>query len=109
MLLSLKYMQSLAQISNDPNTPVGGADGSDINLPQVGATTDTLKNLMVFVFGIIIVVSIIYIIIGGIQLIISTGDPQKIAKARMTILYSVVGLVIAVSAEVIVMFVLGRI
>lgn len=100
----------IARFDNDPDAPqVQTQNTGDFNLPEVDASPDKLKDALVFVFGIIITVAIIYIIIGGIQLIASQGDPQKIAKARQTILYAVIGLVISISAEFIVLFVLGRI
>lgn len=105
MLRSLIY----AAISNDPNAPVDGNGGSDINLPEVAATPETLRNVLAVVFGVIAMVAVIYIVVAGLQFIISQGDPQKIAKARQTILFAIIGLVIAVSAEAIVIFVLGRI
>lgn len=45
-------------------------------------------------------VAVIMIIIGGITFLISTGEPEKIATARKTILFAVIGLVISVSATV---------
>lgn len=51
------------------------------------------------------VISVIMIVIGGIMFILSSGDAQKAAKARNTILYAVVGLVVAVFASAIVNFV----
>lgn len=51
------------------------------------------------------VISVIMIVIGGIMFTLSSGDSQKAAKARNTILYAVVGLVVAVFASAIVNFV----
>ena len=51
------------------------------------------------------VISVIMIVIGGIMFTLSSGDAQKAAKARNTILYAVVGLVVAVFASAIVNFV----
>ncbi len=58
------------------------------------------------VLGIIGVVAVIMIILGGIQYTTSQGDAAKATKARNTILYSVVGLIIALLAFAIVNFVL---
>jgi hypothetical protein len=49
------------------------------------------------------------IIYGGIIYVISAGESGKINQAKTIIMYSVVGLVIAMSAFVIVNFVISRI
>ena len=101
-------MLKFLAVTNDPNASVDGSTGADLNLPQVTADANTLQNVLALVFGVIAVVAVIYIIVAGFQLITSQGDPQQIAKARQTILFAVIGLVIAISAEVIIFFVLGR-
>lgn len=62
-----------------------------------------IVNLLLFVLG---VIAVIMIIIGGIKYTTSDGDSSKIKSAKDTILYSVVGLVVAVLAFAIVNFVL---
>ena len=55
----------------------------------------TIINLMLFIIGILCVVMIIY---GGISYVLSAGAADKAKKARDTVVYSVVGLVIAIVA-----------
>ncbi|AJA06268.1 membrane protein [Candidatus Nanosynbacter lyticus] len=50
------------------------------------------------------VISVIMIVIGGIMFATSSGDAQKTAKARNTILYAVIGLVVSIFAAAIVNF-----
>jgi hypothetical protein len=104
----IRIFQTLA-VTNDPNASVDGSSGADLNLPEVAADAATLQGILAVVFGVIAVVAVIYIIIAGFQFITSQGEPQQIAKARQTILFAVIGLVIALSAELIVFFALGRI
>lgn len=54
------------------------------------------------------IIAVIMIIIGGYWYVLSAGDPQKVEKAKKTIIYSVIGLVISLSAWAIIGFVLGR-
>ncbi|MEO5627555.1 MAG: hypothetical protein ABIQ89_01565 [Candidatus Saccharimonadales bacterium] len=54
------------------------------------------------------VASVIAIIIGGFQYVTSGGDSQKTAKAKSVILYAVIGLVVAVSAQTILVFVINK-
>ena len=101
------FSTKLFALTNDPNSKVDGQAGADVNLPKVNATFDTIKPVLSILFGVIALVAVIYIIVAGLQFINSQGDTQKVAKARQTILYAVIGLVIALSAEVIVLFVIG--
>ena len=55
------------------------------------------------------IVAVIMVIIGGFTYMTSQGDPGKTKKARDTILYGIIGLVIALLAFAIVNFVLANI
>ena len=70
------------------------------------ATLTTVINVIVGAIGF---VAVVMIVIGGISFATSQGDSGKVAKARNTILYGVVGLVVALLAFAIVNFVLGSI
>ena len=51
--------------------------------------------------------ALIFILIGGLQYVLSSGNPQNTAKAKNTITYAIIGLVIVIMALVIVKFVRG--
>ncbi len=105
----INYLTQLAQIVRDcPSDPTGAS--CTVNLPQVdaGATSPAITNALQLVFGIIGAVAVFFIIMGGLKFITSQGDPQGIGKARKTIIYAAVGLAVALSAEAIVTFVLGK-
>jgi multisubunit Na+/H+ antiporter MnhB subunit len=53
------------------------------------------------------VVAVIMIILGAISYATSQGDPGKVKKGKDTILYGIIGLVIAILAFAIVSFVLS--
>ncbi|MDO4986946.1 MAG: hypothetical protein Q4E46_01330 [Candidatus Saccharibacteria bacterium] len=61
------------------------------------------------VLGVVAVVAVVFIIVGGVQYITSSGDTGKAMKAKNTIMYAVIGLVIALLAFAIVNFVLSNI
>lgn len=65
----------------------------------------TIINTLLYVLGII---AVIMIVVGGIRYTTSAGDASRIKAAKDTIMYSVVGLVVALLAFAIVNFVLGR-
>lgn len=67
---------------------------------------NTIINVILAIVGVIAVIMIIF---GGIQYSTSAGDPGKVKKAKDTILYGVIGLVIALLAFAIVNFVLDNI
>jgi hypothetical protein len=78
----------------------------DTGLPMVQASNGNLTTLMGIVFGIIGAVAIIVIIIGAMNMSLAEGDAQKVARARQTVIFALVGLVIAISAEAIIAFVI---
>jgi uncharacterized membrane protein len=61
-------------------------------------------NVMLFALGITAVFMIIW---GSIKYVISRGDPANIKAAKDTVMYAVVGLVVALFAYAIVNFVIG--
>lgn len=89
------------------NFAAGLLDNSQIKLPEVEATPGKLTALLMYFFGLIAAISFLMIVIGGFRYVISIGDPQKITTARKTITYSVIGLIISLSALAIVSFVIS--
>ncbi len=74
-----------------------------------GNNTDVLAIVNVginVVLGLIALAAVIMIIIGGLNYTTSQGEATKVKKAKDTILYGVIGLVIALLAFAIVNFVL---
>jgi hypothetical protein len=65
----------------------------------------TIVNVLLFVVG---AIAVIMIIVGGIMYATSAGDSGQVTKAKNTILYAVVGLVVAFLAFAIVNFVVLR-
>jgi len=59
------------------------------------------------VFGIVGVVAVVMVVIGGVSYTTSQGDPGKLKKARDTILYGIIGMVISLSAFAITGFILN--
>jgi ABC-type amino acid transport system permease subunit len=78
------------------------------SLPQPTADQGTITTILSIVFGIIGALALLVITIAGFRYILSAGDPQKTADAKSTIIYALIGLVVAISAEAIVAFVVNR-
>lgn len=83
---------------------VKGVGGGDANTDDLSDNLKTIVNILLFVLG---AIAVIMIIIGGIRYTTSNGDAGSIKGAKDTILYSVIGLVVAILAYAIVNFVLG--
>ncbi len=64
---------------------------------------------LTYVFGLIGIVAVIMIIIGGVGIATSQGDPGKIKKGRLTITYGIIGLIVTLLAFAIVNLVLTNI
>lgn len=62
-------------------------------------------NLVAFLVGI---ASVIMIVVGGFKYITSAGDNNNITSAKNTILYAVIGLVVALVARTIVIFITNK-
>lgn len=62
-------------------------------------------NILNGVLGVLAAVAVVVIVIGGINYMTSAGDAAKVKKAKDTILYAVIGLVVCALAAVIVNFV----
>lgn len=54
------------------------------------------------------IAAVIMIIIGGFKYVISSGDPNNIKSAKDTIMYAIIGMIVAASTQSIVLLVLER-
>ena len=70
---------------------------------------DLVKNIINILLTVASVVAVIMIIVGGIRYATSNGDSNNVTAAKNTIMYAVIGLVIAIFAYAIVNFVLTQI
>ncbi|MGB3024167.1 MAG: hypothetical protein WBB39_05180 [Candidatus Saccharimonadales bacterium] len=62
----------------------------------------TVTNILLFIVG---AIAVIMLIVGGIQYVTSGGDQSRVTSAKNTILYAIVGIVVAVLAYAAVNFV----
>ena len=80
----------------------------ETGLPVVAANSGQLQLVLQILFGILAVIAVLMVTIAGLRFIFESTNPQETARARNTIVYAAIGLIIALSGEVIVSFVLGR-
>ena len=90
----------------------GMKDGADAakgvdqasDLFGTGGIFTTITNVLLFLIG---AISVIMIVVGGLRYVVSGGDASKVSGAKNTILYAVVGLIVALLAFAIVNFVIS--
>lgn len=99
--------------------PVADAQTKDLNLrggvesakgegsaDKVDNPSDLVKSAVNIVLYVVGVLAVIMLIWGGITYTTSAGDSNKVTSAKNTIMYAVIGLVVAIFAYAIVNFVL---
>ena len=106
----MDILKFIARGTGGSSTSAAGNASDGLTKVNPGANTDlmgNIQNILTAVFSIIGVVAVVMIILGGISYATSQGDPGKVKKGKDTILYGVIGLIVALLAFAIVNFVLG--
>lgn len=78
-----------------------------INIPRASDTA--VQTGLSIVTGIIAAVALLMVVISALRMVLARGNPDDFTKARNSVIYSVVGLVIALTAFTIVTFVVENI
>lgn len=87
---------------------VGGAAAAQLGLPQVTADQGSLKVLLDTFFSVMAAAALLVLAIAGLRYVNSNGDPTTMSKAKNTIIYSAIGLVVAMSGFAMVTFLLNN-
>ena len=82
------------------------ANGMPAELVGVNGLFTKITNTILYAVGIISVIMLIY---GGLRYVISGGDSKKVTDAKNTIMYAIIGLIIAILSYAIVNFVINSI
>jgi hypothetical protein len=75
-----------------------------VNLFGDSGIFSTISSVLLFIVG---AIAVIMIVIGGLRYVISGGDATQVQAAKNTILYALVGIIIAILAYAAVNFVIG--
>ena len=108
---------TLPSYADEPTTNV-----CSLNVPQSvkdangcnnKTDSDTLPSVVIAIINAVIgmlgLVAVVFIIIGGISYMTSSGETAKVEKAKKTILYAVIGLIVCALAFIIVNFVINTV
>ena len=74
-----------------------------------GDLTANITTILNAIIGALGIVAVVVMIIGGVQYMTSSGDAGKVKKAKDTILYGMIGLLVCALAFAIVNFVISTI
>lgn len=87
-----------------------GLTGSGCGTTQANNRINSLIELIVNLLSVVVgVVAVIMIIISGLKYVTSGGDSSKIASAKSTLIYAIIGIIIVALAQFIVRFVVNRV
>jgi hypothetical protein len=87
-----------------------GSSAGCTTTPSGSVSINSVIAAVVNVLSIVIgVVSVIMIMVGGFKYVTSNGDSNSVSSAKNTILYAIIGIVVAALAQVLVNFVLKKI
>lgn len=113
LVLGLSFVPAPAYAVTDgtcDETDISFSEGADCakgddqatNLFGTGGIFATITNVLLFLIG---AISVIMLIIGGIRYVVSGGDQAQVTGAKNTILYAIIGIIVAFLAYAAVRFV----
>ena len=85
---------------------VSSSQGDDVPQDLANDVFKDIVNILLFIIG---AVSVIMLIYGGIRYTTSGGNANSVTAAKNTIMYSIIGLVVAILAFAVVQFVVNQV
>jgi hypothetical protein len=79
------------------------ATGTKDNLFGQGGIFQTIANTLIFLVG---AVAVLFLIVGGLRYAVSNGEPGNVEKAKNTITFAIVGIVVAILSFAAIQFVI---
>jgi hypothetical protein len=89
--------------------PGDSSTSCDTGLPVVTGGSGEIHTILQITFGVAAALSVTFVVVGGLRFVLSSGNSENVTKARETIIYSLVGLIVSLIAEGIVTFVIRNI
>ena len=103
-VISLAGLTPVSALTLQEGAEAARCDGCPENLFGNTGVFKQVTNTILYIVGII---AVVMLIIGGIKYVVSGGDSKKVTDAKNTVLYAIIGLVIAFLAFAIVNFVIS--
>lgn len=110
-VVAIHTVPALASAKDEICSGVGAASGaSGCSTPEGSPTVNSVINTVINIMSAFVgVVAVIMIVFAGFRYITSGGDSSKISGAKNTLIYAIVGLVVAALSQIIVRFVVSRV
>jgi hypothetical protein len=86
-----------------------GANGCNPDPAATSSINNTIKQIINILSVLVGIIAVIMIILAGFRYVTSGGDSARVAGAKSTLLYAIIGLIIVALAQVIVRFVLDKV
>ncbi len=107
---SLPVLAGTAYAASTPSSTVCDSIGSgkNCNTKNGSNLNDVVKfivNLLSYIAG---ALAVIMIIVSGYKYMTAAGDSSKVASAKTTLIYAIIGIIIVVLAQFIVQFTIGK-
>ena len=106
MISGLAIVPGVSAMTLQEGAEAARCDGCPADLFGDTGVFKQITNTILYIVGI---VAVIMLIIGGVKYVISGGDAKKVTDAKNTVLYAIIGLVIAFLAYAIVNFVISAV
>ncbi len=103
-VIALTGVSSVSALTLQEGAEAARCDGCPANLFGDTGVFKQVTNTILYIVGI---VAVIMLIVGGIKYVVSGGDSKKVTDAKNTVLYAIIGLIIAFLAFAIVNFVIS--
>lgn len=107
-LSSLSIVAVPGSVSAQVSDGIDAATTSEMKDRQIDGENGLVKTVVNVLLWVVGILSIIMIIFSGLRYITSSGDAAKTKAAQNTLIYSVVGLIVAILAWAIVKVVMDR-
>lgn len=90
--------------TNEISNAVDAVKPADVQNTSLESYIQTIINVLLGLIGVVAVIMLIY---GGFRYVLSAGNEKATSAAKDTILFAIIGIVVAVLAFAIVNFVIG--
>lgn len=116
-LVAIALTNSVSAVESKTETKLSESasiqqDLCDANPNSAGCGNDSLTNIIGIIVDTLLFAlagtCVVVVIIGGVRFTTSGGNAESVTKAKNSILYGIIGIVVAFSAYAIVHFVIGR-
>ena len=88
---------------------IDAAQGAGVPTNLTNGDTSLIRRIINILLYAVGVISVVMLILGGFRYVISGGQKEAVTAAKNTILYAIVGLLVAIFSYAIVRFVLGAV